>query len=380
MKKVISIVVVISVAVLVLAFMSGKLNPVEPTVSIDDAVKATLTALANEPTETPTITITPVIGEPLIITPTPTLEFHGEVVSPPDVLCNKFEFFTDITVPDDTYINAGLSFEKVWRIKNTGECTWQPYFEVVRVSGAQLGYETTLLGVEVKPGEFFDVAVDLKAPTQTGFYKAWFMIQDPYGDDRAEYAGFFELGATNRPFYISFYVPSAEEITQVAPKRTQTIDDANIITSGLVVGSYTDREMLKAFSEFSLHNIPSNANVTNVFFTFSNNTYLGDAFKYGCLQVTSGNYFDEHGALNNADYFDTWSDNSSEPYLEYCNPLNMATHGFSSPELTQFVRSVIRSGATSIQFKLSFGEFTSGDALINVIEINQIILWVISDY
>jgi len=353
-------------------------------VNVDEIVSATLTASADV-IVVPTVTEEPtevVISPTLVVNPTEEIAPEPtENVLPPDVLCNQFEFYIDITIPDDMYVKAGSNFEKIWRIKNVGECTWQPYFEITYISGSELGYEKSLIGVEVKPNEFFEVSVELTAPEEVGFYKTWFMLQDPYGDNRAEYSGFFEIGNLNKPFYVSFYVPEDETIHIISPSETGTLSAYSNRYYGLYVGSFDDGEPLQAFAKFNLSSVQSHGNVIDVFFTFPNNTYYGNAWKHNCLNALSGEYFNpDWNTLYSNDYWDIYSENSPDAYITWCNSTELATHNFSSEELYSLVRQAVRNGERTIQFKFAFDELENGTSQMDYIEMHDIQLWIIVKY
>ena len=44
---------------------------------------------------------------------------------------NGAEFIEDVTVPDGTVLSPGEHFRKVWRLRNTGTCTWNRSYKVV---------------------------------------------------------------------------------------------------------------------------------------------------------------------------------------------------------------------------------------------------------
>ncbi len=52
--------------------------------------------------------------------------------------CDNGSFIADVTIPDDTVIDAGDTFTKTWRLKNIGGCSWTPSYALVFVSGASM--------------------------------------------------------------------------------------------------------------------------------------------------------------------------------------------------------------------------------------------------
>jgi hypothetical protein len=113
-----------------------------------------------------------------IPTPTP-----FSLSTPNSEYCDNSEFIADITVSDGTVMKPGETFQKIWRVKNTGTCRWD--------EGYWLGYvygDTNLSGLPyyiktkedfIDPGEIVDLGLWLTAPTKKGTYSScWRMIND----------------------------------------------------------------------------------------------------------------------------------------------------------------------------------------------------------
>ena len=80
-------------------------------------------------------------------------------------------FVTDVTIPDDTVLEPGESFEKVWRLKNSDASDWAEDFSLAFMEGDQLGTsDSQLLKEVVAPGETVDIGVTMQAPAEDGVY------------------------------------------------------------------------------------------------------------------------------------------------------------------------------------------------------------------
>ena len=85
--------------------------------------------------------------------------------------CDKVQFITDVTVPDDTVFPPGQNFTKTWRIKNVGTCTWTSDYDIVFASGDQMsGVSSKPMMGSIAPGNTVDISVDLISPAQEGSY------------------------------------------------------------------------------------------------------------------------------------------------------------------------------------------------------------------
>jgi len=91
-------------------------------------------------------------------------------------------FVEDVTVPDDTMYNGGVSFRKTWRMSNDGECTWEPGVTWTHIGGALLGAESPVPVELAEPGRIVDVSVDMVAPTAPGTYSSFWRLRRPDGE------------------------------------------------------------------------------------------------------------------------------------------------------------------------------------------------------
>jgi len=136
---------------------------------------------------TPDSQTTPVEGFPQIPTVTS---------RPPDGIaplpCDRAHFVADVTIPDDTPVQAGMVFVKTWRIVNGGSCTWIPGYSLVFANGYSFGAPATApLGGEVPPGAEVEVTLNLTAPSNPGAYQGDWKLRSASG----VYFGFGEDGS-----------------------------------------------------------------------------------------------------------------------------------------------------------------------------------------
>jgi hypothetical protein len=121
-------------------------------------------------TDTPTPIITPT---PLILTSTPTA-----TATP----CDQVRFINDITVPNGTVLEPDTQFTKVWRVQNTGACTWGDDYAIVYVSGSRMNADYVVsLPEEVVPEQIVDIPVNMIAPTKKGTYTGYWQLRNASG-------------------------------------------------------------------------------------------------------------------------------------------------------------------------------------------------------
>jgi hypothetical protein len=113
--------------------------------------------------------------------------------------CNQAQFVKDVTIPDGTQIPPDTDFTKVWRIKNSGTCTWDQTYRFVFVSGDRMNGSDVPLPQSVAPGSNVDIAVNLVSPSSRGFKRGNWMIQG-----RGETFG--SGSNQNQPFWVQIDV------------------------------------------------------------------------------------------------------------------------------------------------------------------------------
>ncbi len=103
-----------------------------------------------------------------------------EVVSsvPPGEQIDDSKFEKDVTIPDGTVIQAGATFLKTWRIRNTGTTTWGPAYELAYYKDVQMTSLDSVSLPVVEPGEVTDVSIELTAPLSPGSYKSTWRIHN----------------------------------------------------------------------------------------------------------------------------------------------------------------------------------------------------------
>jgi len=180
---------------------------------------ATINAQPTQPVTTPV---------PIVITPTagaPTASITSALATPSvDVPCDlaKPGAPLDVTIPDESRLEPGKPFTKIWRFINGGSCTWTRDYAVVWFSGDDLGLEIEQpLLQEVRPGESIDVSVDMVAPTSPGVYSSYWMLRNGQGT-------LFGLGPSgDAPFWVRIQViavSTATEIVTSIPTNTPVVE------------------------------------------------------------------------------------------------------------------------------------------------------------
>lgn len=110
----------------------------------------------------------------------------------------------------------GQKFTKIWTLKNVGQCKWTTAYQMFFVSGSQMsGPNSLVFSKEVPPGQTWDFAVDLVAPTTAGSYRGYWMFKNANGQP-------FGIGSqANQPWWVDIKV-SGPTVTPGGPTNTPT--------------------------------------------------------------------------------------------------------------------------------------------------------------
>ena len=115
---------------------------------------------------------------------TPSMTTATATLTPKSPSCtNLAELVKNLNINNYTVMNGGQMFAKIWRIKNTGTCTWTTDYSLVYAGGETMGGKlSNPLQNEVKPGETIDLRLDLIAPFNAQSFSGNWMLQDPFGN------------------------------------------------------------------------------------------------------------------------------------------------------------------------------------------------------
>lgn len=106
----------------------------------------------------------------------------------------QIEYLGDVNIPPDTVMKPGEEFEKIWRVRNTGTCTWDAAdvygVDLVLSGGDQMGaHRVQDIQGPVEPGDVVEIGVYFVAPASEGTYTGYWVLTGPnnarfgYGDN-----------------------------------------------------------------------------------------------------------------------------------------------------------------------------------------------------
>jgi polar amino acid transport system substrate-binding protein len=110
---------------------------------------------------------------------TPTQELTEETCTDSMALVEQINF-KDENLTNFPKLNPGQTFNKGLRIMNTGSCTWTSAYFAKFMSGsvpeAQMQGQPTSILEEVRPGQTYDLYIDLIAPQTVGQYVGYWQL------------------------------------------------------------------------------------------------------------------------------------------------------------------------------------------------------------
>ena len=239
-----------------------------PTISAEMVqlwARQTVEAMVNSSSATQRIPIlpqaSPTVSQPILLFPTqppaalptlpPRIPTIGYVQQPVQKPCDQMTFVTDITVPDDTVVTAGQRFQKVWRIQNTGTCTWTTGYQLVFVNGHQLGVQTAVgLPRNVQPNETIDIVVDMIAPNADGTYQGFWRMRNA--------SGVVFGTTTNNSIWVKVRVSGAANQPQPQPQQPSGSGTCTILS---MIPTANDRYSPSQETDFSV-TVRNDTNVT----------------------------------------------------------------------------------------------------------------------
>ena len=86
--------------------------------------------------------------------------------------------YDDQGLTEFSVLNAGESFRKGWRLRNTGTCTWARGYALAPAGGERMGGELALVSEPVSSGDEYDFWVDLVAPIIPGQYVGYWSLRN----------------------------------------------------------------------------------------------------------------------------------------------------------------------------------------------------------
>jgi hypothetical protein len=142
------------------------------------SAQLTQTALA-APTNTPIPTNTP--AATLSIATLANVTPFGVGAASPTASCYRLSYVNDVGIQDNANMNAGQTFTKTWKVRNSGTCAWDAGFKFAFTGGDAMGGVTYTLPSSVPANTEIDISVNMTAPNKTGSVRGNWRISTAAG-------------------------------------------------------------------------------------------------------------------------------------------------------------------------------------------------------
>ncbi len=177
--------------------MPGTTGDAAATMDVTQAYQTVEARLTQAATQSPPVSSSPTPASTITLLPTPSAIPTSTTPTPPPATKTALPTTAcdlaspgnpiDVTIPDDSIMAPGQTFTKIWRLQNSGTCTWSKDYSIAVFSGEGMNAAASIpMPGVIAPGQTVDIGVDLIAPLQSGTYqgnwklrnasKAWFGI------------------------------------------------------------------------------------------------------------------------------------------------------------------------------------------------------------
>jgi hypothetical protein len=112
---------------------------------------------------------------------------------------NNAVFLEDLSIPDQTVVEAGESLDKRWSVQNNGSCDWGPGYRLIHVSSNAFQATDEIALYPASAGSVAVWQVQLIAPFEPGDHISIWQARSPEGDLFGEQVYLWVVVATPTP-------------------------------------------------------------------------------------------------------------------------------------------------------------------------------------
>lgn len=160
---------------------------------------------------------------PATLTPVPEITIAPTLaVTAPANCTDSAVLLRDVTIPDNTKMQAGETFTKTWEFKNNGTCPWVDY-KISFASGDQMSAPLSAPIPDTATKGTVQASVELTAPSADGTYTGYFTLNNSSGKD-------IPIGI-ERTFWVKIVVGSG---TALLSQPTTSVSNNNLVSTPYV--------------------------------------------------------------------------------------------------------------------------------------------------
>ena len=210
----------------------------------------------------------------LLVTPENFPSPGGAVAGEIERCVNDAEFVQDVTIPDNTEIQPEEAFTKVWRVRNSGTCTWTQNYSPTFIGGDYIGTSSmSKAPMEVPPGGEAEISIEMTAPFAAGIHNAVWQMQS--GNQ-------LNFGDT---FYLQIEVPQTE-----ANKPVTDIPNFGVVEGAIAFPSEVVPAMTVYFVDVADEIIRYSLTTEDGWQAYSNELPVGSYYVFATLAGDSSGY------------------------------------------------------------------------------------------
>jgi hypothetical protein len=124
---------------------------------------------------------TPIAGVTQVVLPTSAAQATASLGD----ACNNAVFESDVTIQDFETIKPGIDVQKIWAIRNTGTCTWDDGYALIKIAGSpEIGNESFKFVKSsdfVAGGQGINIGIWIDAPCAPGKYEGHYRMRNDQG-------------------------------------------------------------------------------------------------------------------------------------------------------------------------------------------------------
>jgi next-to-BRCA1 protein 1 len=141
--------------------------------------------------------------------PTPTTTPIGVESNNVQLNCiNDAKFLEDLTIPDQTIVEASQTLDKRWSVQNSGSCDWGPGYRLVHVSRDDFQADESIALYPARAGAVAVWQVAMSAPFEPGEHIGFWQASSPEGELFGEQVYLWVIVSTPTPVPTSRGTPT----------------------------------------------------------------------------------------------------------------------------------------------------------------------------
>lgn len=108
-----------------------------------------------------------------LVTPLPVAQTPG--------CTDNLKWLSDLTIPDGSFVQRGITLDKQWEVENNGTCHWTKEYSLRLIGGPNLGANDQQSLYPAQSGTRAVINIIFTAPMELGIYRTAWQAYNPSG-------------------------------------------------------------------------------------------------------------------------------------------------------------------------------------------------------